>query len=47
MPKFKDTRQSAKGTIYNGWVDEAEARSPVGELFSKIIPLMTTIKKTG
>jgi thiol-disulfide isomerase/thioredoxin len=47
MPKFKDTRKADHSPFYNGWVDESEPRSPVGELFGKLVPLMTSMKRKG
>ena len=47
MPKFKDTRKVTNTPIFAGWVDETEPRSPVAELFSKLVPLMGAMKKKG
>jgi thiol-disulfide isomerase/thioredoxin len=47
MPKFKDTRKSTQNPIFNGWTDEVEPRSPLAELFAKITPLMSTMKRKG
>lgn len=47
MPKFKDTRKVSTTSYFQGWCDEVEPRSPTSELFSKIVPLMTMIKKKG
>lgn len=48
MPKFKDTRKRTSGSnIFNGWVDAEEPRSPVAELFSKVVPLMRSMKRKG
>jgi hypothetical protein len=42
MPKFKDTRKS-QSAFFTGWIDETEPRSPLAELFAKIVPTMTTM----
>ena len=47
MPKFKDNRKSQQSPFYNGWVDENEPRSPLAELFCKLSPVMTVMKKKG
>lgn len=47
MPKFKDTRKAANSPFFNGWADEMEPRSPLAELFSRVVPLMTTLKRKG
>ena len=47
MPKFKDTRKSAQTSIFNAWVDDLEPRSPLSDLFGKIVPLMMTLKRKG
>lgn len=45
MPKFKDTRKSSRTPFFNGWVDDQEPASPVGDLFRKLVPVMHTLKK--
>lgn len=45
MPKFKDTRKSSRTPIFNGWVDEQEPSSPLADLFTKLVPIMTTLKR--
>jgi thiol-disulfide isomerase/thioredoxin len=45
MPKFKDNRKSTQGTIFNGWVDDAEPRSPLADLMSRLVPLMAQLKR--
>lgn len=47
MPKFKDTRKSTQTNQFNGWVDETEPRSPLAELFGKIVPAMVNLKRKG
>ena len=47
MPKFKDTRKNATSKQFNGWVDESDPRSPLSELFSKLVPAMSTLKRKG
>jgi len=47
VPKFKDTRKTKNMPFYNGWTDESEPRSPITELFRKLVPLMTTMKRKG
>jgi thiol-disulfide isomerase/thioredoxin len=47
MPKFKDTRKAAQSPHFNGWTDDLEPRSPLAELFSKLVPVMTGMKKKG
>ena len=47
MPKFKDTRKNAQSPFFTGWIDETEPRSPLAELFSKLVPTMTTMKRKG
>lgn len=47
MPKFKDSRKSDHSPFYNGWVDDTEPRSPIAELFGKLVPLMSTMKRKG
>jgi hypothetical protein len=44
MPKFKDTRKS-NNAFFKGWVDEVEPRSPIADLFSKLAPLMKTMRR--
>lgn len=46
MPEFRDTRKVKQAPIYNGWTDEREPRSPVAELFAKLVPLMQGLKKS-
>jgi thiol-disulfide isomerase/thioredoxin len=45
MPRFKDTRKAMTTAFFNGWVDESEPRSPLGELFAKVVPQMRTMKR--
>jgi thiol-disulfide isomerase/thioredoxin len=45
MPKLKDTRKSRQSAVFNGWCDEAEPRSPLAELFSKLVPAMQRLKR--
>ena len=47
MPKFKDNRKSQQAPFFNGWVDENEPRSPLAELFSKLTPVMSVMKRKG
>eukprot|EP01038_Epipyxis_sp_PR26KG_P004031 gene4031-5768_t len=47
MPKFKDSRKAMHVPYFNGWVDEVEPRSPLAELFAKIVPVMTVMKRKG
>ena len=47
MPKFKDSRKADRSPYFNGWVDETEPKSPVAELFGKVVPMMTTMKRKG
>lgn len=44
MPKFKDTRKTST-VFFRGWVDETEPRSPLADLFVKLVPLMRNMKK--
>ena len=46
MPEFRDSRKSRQSYVYNGWVDETEPRSPLSELFTKLVPLLQGLKKT-
>ena len=45
MPRFKDTRKATGVPFFNGWIDESEPRSPVAELFQKLVPLMKQMKR--
>mmetsp|Transcript_2417 Transcript_2417/g.3236 ORF Transcript_2417/g.3236 Transcript_2417/m.3236 type:complete len:3692 (+) Transcript_2417:353-11428(+) len=45
MPKLKDTRKSRQSQVFNGWCDEAEPRSPLSELFNKLVPAMQRLKR--
>ena len=45
MPKFKDNRKSKSTPIFNGWTDEREPRSPLSELFEKVVPLLQDLRK--
>lgn len=47
MPKFKDVRKAQQTPFFNGWVDDQEPRSPLAELFSKLVPMMTVMKRKG
>lgn len=47
MPKFKDNRKSQQTPFFNGWVDENEPRSPLAELFNKLTPVMSVMKRKG
>lgn len=48
LPKFKDTRKSTKSQpVFNGWVDDSEARSPVAELFARLVPMVAAMKRKG
>lgn len=47
MPKFKDTRKTQQVPFFNGWIDENEPRSPLADLFNKLVPLMSVMKKKG
>jgi hypothetical protein len=47
MPKFKDTRKAQQTPFFNGWVDDQEPRSPLAELFTKLVPVMTVMKRKG
>jgi hypothetical protein len=47
MPKFKDSRKAQQTPFFNGWVDEQEPRSPLAELYSKLVPLMSSMKRKG
>ena len=47
MPKFKDSRKAQQTPFFNGWVDDQEPRSPLAELFAKLVPVMTTMKRKG
>lgn len=47
MPKFKDTRKSSTSPIFNGWIDDSDPRSPLSELFGKVVPMMRTLKRKG
>jgi hypothetical protein len=47
MPKFKDTRKNNRVPFFNGWTDELEPKSPIADLFGKLVPLMSTMKKKG
>jgi thiol-disulfide isomerase/thioredoxin len=46
MPEFRDNRKSRQSYIFNGWTDESEPKSPLSELFSKLVPLLQGLKKT-
>ena len=45
MPKYKDTRKSRQSPIFNGWCDESEPRSPLSELFAKLVPSLQRLKR--
>ena len=45
MPKFKDTRKVKKGSVFNGWVDEKEPTSPLGDMFNTIVPTLVALKR--
>ena len=47
MPKFKDSRKVTNTPIFNGWIDETEPRSPIAELFAKVVPVMVNMKRKG
>lgn len=47
MPKFKDSRKVTNTPFFNGWVDETEPRSPLAELFGKVVPIMVSMKRKG
>ncbi|KAJ1401818.1 hypothetical protein B484DRAFT_235649, partial [Ochromonadaceae sp. CCMP2298] len=47
MPKFKDSRKAQQTPFLNGWVDDTEPRSPLAELFSKLVPQMDSMKRKG
>lgn len=47
MPKFKDTRKTQQTPFFNGWVDDSEPRSPLAELFAKLVPMMDAMKRKG
>jgi len=47
MPKFKDNRKSHQTPFFNGWVDENEPRSAIAELFGKLTPVMSVMKRKG
>lgn len=45
MPRFKDCRKATGTPYFNGWIDETEPRSPIAELFQKLVPLMKSMKR--
>ena len=45
MPKLKDTRKSRHSNIFNGWVDEAEPKSPLADLFARLVPALQRLKR--
>eukprot|EP01038_Epipyxis_sp_PR26KG_P004458 gene4458-6304_t len=47
LPKFKDNRQKAKSKVYYGWTDDVESVSPVSDLFEKVVPFLTSLKRKG
>ena len=47
MPKFKDVRKNTHVPVHYGWSDELEPRSAVAELFSKLVPVMSVMKRKG
>ena len=47
MPKFKDTRKAQQTAFFNGWVDDQEPRSPLADLFTKLVPMMSVMKRKG
>jgi hypothetical protein len=46
MPEFRDTRKYKSGQVFNGWTDESEPRSPLAELFAKLVPLLQKLKRS-
>jgi thiol-disulfide isomerase/thioredoxin len=46
MPKFKDNRR-AQNPFFVGWIDDNEVSSPLADLFSKLAPMMQTLKRKG
>ena len=47
LPKFKDTRKTKNVPYIHGWTDEAEPRSPIADLFSKLVPQAAILKRKG
>lgn len=45
MPKFKDTRKARQQQVLNGWIDDAEPKSPLADLFSRIVPVLQGLKR--
>ena len=45
MPRFRDNRKSRQSSIFNGWTDDKESRSPVSDLFSALVPMMQRLKR--
>jgi thiol-disulfide isomerase/thioredoxin len=46
MPKFKDSRKS-QSPFFIGWTDDQEPFSPLADLFSKVAPMMSTLRRKG
>jgi len=48
MPVFRDNRKGNNNNPkFNGWCDDNEPRSPLADLFSKLVPTLATLKKKG
>ncbi|KAH8067982.1 hypothetical protein JL721_7202 [Aureococcus anophagefferens] len=45
LPRFRDSRRKRRSNIFNGWVDDAEPKSPLGELFEQVVPVMQKLRK--
>jgi thiol-disulfide isomerase/thioredoxin len=45
MPKLVDTRATKNSPIFNGWIDEAESKSPLADLFSRLVPYMQKLRR--
>lgn len=47
MPKFRDTRKT-QSAFHVGWSeDDSNRQSPIADLFSKLVPLMVSLKRKG
>jgi hypothetical protein len=45
VPKFKDTRKARQSPVFNGWTDEQEPKSPLADLFSRLVPALQSLKR--
>ena len=45
LPRFRDSRRKRRSNVFNGWVDDAEPKSPLGELFEQVVPVMQKLRK--